>query len=221
MKLSILIPSLPIRVGNFLARIVEELNRQIDELKRDDIELLVYIDNKKRTLGNKRNTLIELSTGDFIVFVDDDDRVSKDYVATIIKTIDENPDADCIVYDVFCTVSNSLDTNVEPYSFICKYGIEFEYVGHTETTPWYGKPAHTMTWSRRIAKRYKFPDITLNSDYPWVKAAWKSIKKQVRIDKILYYYDSDAATSQALDYKYVKKYRRYMTGEERKECGIK
>ena len=221
MKLSILIPSLPMRTGNFLARIVDELDYQIEELGRDDIELLVYIDNKKWTLGRKRNALIGLSVGDFIAFVDDDDRVSEDYVATIIKTIDENPDADCIVYDVFCTVSNSLDSKVKSFSFVCKYGVEFEYVGHTETTPWYGKPAQIMIWNRKIMEEYHFPDVTLKEDFIWVKTAWGSIKKQIRIDKILYYYDYDAATSQSLDYQYVEKFRKYMTAQSRKRLGIK
>ena len=220
MKLSILIPSLPIRTGNFLYRILEELDYQIGELERGDIELLVFTDNKMQSIGKKRNDLIGLSTGDFIVFVDDDDRVSPDYVSSIIKTIDENKDADCIVFDSLCTISNSLDDNVKSYSFPCKYGIEFEVKGHTETTPWYGKPAHTMVWNRKIMEKHAFPDLIRKEDIVWVESAWRDIKNQVRIDKILYFYDYDAATSQSLDYQYVKKYHRYITGEQRKKMGL-
>lgn len=221
MKLSILIPSLPMRVGNFLSRVVEELDYQIQELERDDVELLVFIENKGQSIGEKRNDLIRLSTGGFITFVDDDDRVGEDYVSSIIEAIDEHSEADCIVFDSFCTVSNSMDGSVASYSFLCKYGVEFEPKGHTDNAPWYGKPAHTMVWNSKIMRDHKFPDLIRKEDVVWVESAWRDIKEQVRIDKTLYFYDYDAATSQSLDYQYVKSERRYMTRDDRKKYNVK
>jgi glycosyltransferase involved in cell wall biosynthesis len=48
------------------------------------------------TTGAKRNALLEMSRGKFIVFVDDDDDVSDDYVEKIFFTILKHPYIDCI-----------------------------------------------------------------------------------------------------------------------------
>jgi glycosyltransferase involved in cell wall biosynthesis len=50
----------------------------------------------KYTIGEKRNRLLEEAKGDFIVFIDDDDEVSDDYVESIIEAINSNQEIDCI-----------------------------------------------------------------------------------------------------------------------------
>jgi hypothetical protein len=38
-----------------------------------DIEILLFLDNKKRTVGGKRDALVQMSRGKYFMFVDDDD----------------------------------------------------------------------------------------------------------------------------------------------------
>ena len=66
----------------------DKLNEQISKFQ-DKVELLVLIDNKKRTLGAKRNEMIGLAKGEYVVFIDDDDLVSEDYVESILEAIKE------------------------------------------------------------------------------------------------------------------------------------
>ena len=83
MKLSILICTVPSRVGNFLPAAVTELQRQIDSSGQGQVELIYLGDNKQRTVGRKRNDLLQLAQGEYVAFVDDDDRVAPNYISRI------------------------------------------------------------------------------------------------------------------------------------------
>ena len=44
-----------------------------------------FFDNKKRTIGKKRDEMLKLAQGKYVTFVDDDDRISDDYVDEIMN----------------------------------------------------------------------------------------------------------------------------------------
>lgn len=182
--LSILIPTLPSRLLVFLPRLLSIIQPQIEG---KPVELLALLDNRSRSLGEKRNELLRLAQGHFLSFVDDDDRVSDDYVSLLLDAIDSAPDIDCIVYDSIVTVGGRRPK-------LCKYGIELEY---TETRDlWCGKPSHTMCWRSQLAKECAFPAKTFGEDADWVALAWPKVKKQVRIDKAIYFYEFSRRTSE-------------------------
>jgi glycosyltransferase involved in cell wall biosynthesis len=185
-KLSILVPTVPSRIELFYVKLMKELLRQIEPYK-NDIELIAFFDNKKRSIGKKRQEMINLSQGEYIVFIDDDDRISENYISEIMIKLYENPDADCVVFDSICR----LDGGIEK---LCKYGIEFEYGYINDGLEWRGKPAHTMVYASNIVKRHEYTDMGCGEDFNWVKRAYLDIKNQIRIDKILYYYDSEGST---------------------------
>lgn len=173
--LSILIPSVPERTAH-LSRMVDELNKQI---AGKPVELLVVTDNRKRTTGAKRNLLIEQAQGQFIVFVDDDDVLLPNYVDSLLRHIEDNPKADCIVFDVAVYLEGK-------FSKLCKYGIEYE---HSEDSQYYyRKPNHLMCHARRLASRHKFLDISYGEDDEWGKRIAKDIQRQIRIPEALYRY---------------------------------
>ncbi|WML53092.1 glycosyltransferase [Neobacillus sp. PS3-12] len=175
-KLSILIPSVPERLAH-LQRIVEDLHQQS---KNNSVEILVLLENKKRTIGEKRNNLIEQSQGEYVVFVDDDDRVETNYINTLCSTIDANPGVDCIVFDVSVTINGG-----EPK--ICKYGKEYIY--SSDSNFYYRKPNHLMCYARRLAIQHKFLHQSYHEDDEWASRISKDIVKQVRVPSTLYYYD--------------------------------
>ena len=72
-KLSILIPSIPSRFDR-VKELVGQLEGQIGG--RDDVEIIVFMDNKKRSIGRKRNDIMKLATGQYFSMIDDDDNVS-------------------------------------------------------------------------------------------------------------------------------------------------
>ena len=185
-KLSILVPTVPNRIDNYYLRLMSDLIRQTAPYP--DIELIALFDNKKRSIGKKRDEMLGLAQGEYLVFIDDDDRVSPDYVKDIMTTLYENPDTDCVVFDCICKVNSGPDK-------LCKYGIEFEYGDILGGKEWRGKPAHTMVYKSSIAKRHPFTDIGRGEDFDWVKRACQDIRIQTRIDKVLYYYDAEYLTT--------------------------
>ena len=185
-KLTILVPTVPSRIDYFYPKIMKNLINQIKPYS--NIELISFFDNKKRTIGKKRSEMLNLAQGEYVVFIDDDDRISEDYVSSIIQALYDNPDTDCVVFDCICTVNGGNGK-------LCKYGIEFEYGDILEGTEWRGKPAHTMVYKSSIAKSHLFSNMQNGEDYDWVKRAYLDIKHQTRIDKVLYYYDAEYTTT--------------------------
>jgi len=180
LKLSILICTITKRIS-LLTRLLGILQPQLT----DEVEVIYIGDNKKRTIGEKRNNLLNLAQGDFLTFIDDDDRVEMDYVSSILKAITK--DADCIVFD---TSTNHPD-GIRKRN---KVGIEYDY---TETNNLVTcKPSHTMVWRTSLAKSEQFPERSEGEDVDWVSRVWPKIKKQVRIDKLLYQYDFNMLKSE-------------------------
>lgn len=184
-KLSILIPTVPRRLRHFFPHITEKLEKQING--RKDIEIVGLYDNKRMKLGDKRNNLLSIARGRYLTFVDDDDDIADTYIEDIMRALEKNPDADCVVYDVINDIDNYLQLH-------CRYGIEYEY--HRKHNDWYGKPAHTHVWRSEIAKQCVFPSETFGEDMDWVAQAWPKIVKQVRIDKVLYYYNYNTTVTE-------------------------
>lgn len=180
--LSILIPTVPSRINTFYPKIMNELIKQIKPYK--NIELIALFDNKKRTIGQKRNDMLKLVQGEYLVFIDDDDRIDQDYIFEIMNALSNNKDTDCVVFDCICCVNSG-------HEKLCKYGVEFEYGDIFDGKEWRGKPSHTMVYKSSIAKKHSYSYINNGEDVDWVKRACLDIKVQTRIDKILYYYDAE------------------------------
>lgn len=91
----------------------------------ENIELLI-IDNRNRenSIGKCRNFGIEKATGNWVLFLDDDDHISPDYVHTLVyfidTTIDNNRD---VVVSTFCTLFDAYGNE----KFVEKYPIGTYY----------------------------------------------------------------------------------------------
>ena len=178
--LSILIPSLFSR-NQLREQLVQKVLLQIGPLS--DVEVLVWIDNKKRSIGRKRDDLVQMSSGKFITILDDDDDVSGDYVVELRKAATENPTADVIVFDQICQLNDWTPFRV-------RFGIEFENQasadgGGKDITR---KPWHLNAWRAELAKSARFPDHSYGEDAEWAAQLWPKVQKQIRIDKVLHYY---------------------------------
>ena len=177
LRLSILIASLPERLP-VLTPLVAELTRQVGDLP---VEIQVLLDNRKRTLGAKRNVLIAAAQGEYVTFVDDDDWVEPHYVRDLLDAIARNPGAECIVFDVAFHLNGRFVKHF-------RYGQEY---GWTETEDWiYREPNQWMCWARRVMRRYPYPDQPLDEDSAWIrKGPWKHERiRQARIPAVLYHY---------------------------------
>ena len=189
-KLTILIPTLNSRSLQ-LKSVVDELNYQI---QGRPVQLLWLGDNKSMTTGEKRNLLLGMAKGDFISFVDDDDRVSPNYITTLLKAIDSNPDKTVVCFRGQQTTDGKQD-------------LDFRYdvnIGRNHKKEIDGKrwkvmlPDHLCCWNRfRITER--FPHKNVAEDHDWAKlmAFTYTDADQVLLEDTLYYYDYDRNTTEA------------------------
>lgn len=178
--LSILICSLTERRNIFLDRLLNKLEPQV---KDKNVELLIFSDNAKRSIGQKRNDAIKMANGKYTCFIDDDDLVSDDYVDLILKEIrDWSPDV--IVFDALITFD-------EQRPKLVKYGREFEY-GEKEEA-YYRNPNHLMVHKKSNITEW-FQDIKTGEDDEWASRMMDRIVTQSRIEKILYYYEFRTTT---------------------------
>jgi SAM-dependent methyltransferase len=159
----------------------------------NNIELIGLFDNKKRSIGLKRDEMLKLAQGEYLVFIDDDDRISEDYVKEIMNALYDNPNTDCVVFENLTRINGG-------DGILCKYGIEFEYGYINDGKEWRGKPAHTMVYKSSIAKKHNFNDIQNGEDKDWVLRAYLDIKHQTRINKTLYFYDAEYNSTSETNY---------------------
>ena len=155
--LSVLIPSLTSR-SEYLHRITSLLTRQINAYKlQKEVEILTLIDNREATTGFKRNTLLNKSKGKFIVFVDDDDLVSDDYLKLICDLIRGEKELDCVGINGVYSCNNQqtpFETSLE-HHWEVKNGMFTRTINHISPI------------KREHAILVRFPNKTIGEDYEW------------------------------------------------------
>ena len=184
MLLSILIPTLVSRRPLF-ARMQAHLGAQIGRCgSEDEVQVLHLEDNREQTTGAKRNALIEMAAGRFVAFVDDDDRVSDDYVERILGVLRRQPDIDCIGIRGLITFRGR-----HPHEFIhsLRYNDYFSQGGI-----YYRPPYHLNPIRRDIASRYRFADVSYSEDIDWALRLRddNALQEEEFVDAILYHYNS-------------------------------
>jgi len=182
--LSILIPTLQSRQVLY-NRLRGDLEAQMgDTGLTAEVEILTERDDGAASVGDKRNRLMDRARGQFIVFVDDDDRVSPDYVRRIIEAIRNSPAADCICFTGEITFRGSHPRRL------------LHSIGHTDWLEQGGDylrpPCHIMPIRRNIAVRYRFMPVDYSEDMDWAirMSHDRALRSEVIIDEVLYHYDS-------------------------------
>jgi len=179
--LSIMVLSLYER-GDKLHRLLEVLKPQLN----DDVELIVVTDDRKFSIGHKRNYALSKATGRYVSFIDDDDMVSDKYVETILKSLSET-DVDC------CSLNGEITIDgYGPFQF--KHSLEYERWYETfidGKKQYYRSPNHLNVIRREIAQQVGFKDISVGEDHDFSNRLKELITVESTIDDILYYYTAD------------------------------
>lgn len=181
MLLSILIPTLYTR-EILLKGLINKLQFQIDTFDLvGEVEILTIIDNRENTTGFKRNMLLESAKGKFIVFVDDDDDISENYLKLICDIIKENQNIDCIgINGIYSENGKQF-----PFETSLKHHWEFKDGYFLRTIN------HISIIKREHAIKVKFPDKTIREDYDWTMElkSLKVLKKEIVIKEPIYFYN--------------------------------
>lgn len=193
--LSILVCCLSDRGTRFLPTLLKTLERQCEG---KDVEILFLGDNKYMTVGEKRNKLVEMSHGYYTVFVDDDDRIAGNYVASILSVLKHHR-PDCVTFNAEITTNGQ---NPKAVMYSRKYKRNFDK-GEIH----YRIPNHLMPIKSKISKRIKFPLMNHGEDSQFAQRALPHIKTEIRIPGTLYYYDFNTEVSET--YKQIHRRRRH------------
>lgn len=183
-QLSILICSIPSRFDKARA-----LYEHCLELVGDkDIEVLLFMDNKKRTIGEKREAIKNISNGKYFMFVDDDDS---------IYSVDEIYEATEKDVDVITFKSKCL--NSDGSSYVVTFGLGNEVEHNTEDGRYLDikrPPFPQCAWNE-IFKTFRFPAISYGEDWEWTKKALKGAADEIHIDKVIHGYNFDPKVTEA------------------------
>ena len=195
---SILITAIPERFNTVQPLLFNLLETQ-GVARNNEIELIYLLDNRRRTVGAKRNALLDMARGEYISQIDDDDAVAPTYVDTIYKAIARTrrsqPQADVICFPQRATLAPGGAVHQCTYSLKNKTR-ELLPTGTPNVFNWSGPPAHTMVWRSGIAKACQFPDKQFQEDTAWVDkcCALAVTEAQIGVEP-LYFYRFDAARS--------------------------
>ena len=182
-KWSILIATTGSRVSQFFAPLVLELDKQVGSLGvSSEVEVLGFYDAKGMTIGEKRNVLLNSSSGEYISFIDDDDIVHPGYISQILEVMNLNPGVDLITFDM---ERQSVGTP----NLICKHSMEVVGDGHEDSSgAWVSHPSHIMVWRSEVANKAMFPLKNWREDYDWSREVGHHVSSCVNIDRVLYWY---------------------------------
>jgi len=172
-RLSILICSLGNRSA-LLGRLMERIESQ----RTSELEVLVDVDDGQKSIGSKRNALLQRATGDYVAFVDDDDLVSANYVKKILEAVNNNPD--CCGMEGIYTVQG---TNPRKFIHSIQYTSWFEQNGIL-----YRNPNHLSPVRREHALATMFPEINHGEDRVYSERLLSRLKTETYIEGPIYHY---------------------------------
>lgn len=187
--LTILICAVHTRYDTFTQKIQKQIWDQYNSLSDKDkgrVEIEVFIDNKKQILGRKRNLMVDMSLGKYVVFIDDDDRISDDYIATLLAATLAG--ADVIVFQASVTIDGGSPR-------LCHYSKDIKSDYDTPQA-YYRLPNHICCVKQTLAATARFPELLFREDIGYSISLLPLLHTQHVIDRVLYHYDFNSATTE-------------------------
>lgn len=187
--LSILVCSVAERHGN--TPVIDKLFRQAGNWTLGDVEVIVLSDNRKMSIGQKRNHLISMARGEYVVFVDDDDDVADNYVDLILGATLADTDVITFTMDY---------ANSSGDGWLVDQSLKYPLHGVRKGARVLITPHHTSVVKRDIATLIPFDDMSYGEDRLWAARLKEIARTEAILPEILYYYRDNPKTSVARQY---------------------
>ena len=142
------------------------------------VELVHIEDNREMSIGSKRQKLLELSKGEYIVFFDSDDYPKKNYVKELVKAIETKPD--CVGFKIAMTTNGE-----KPQT--CIHSLQYK-AWKTEGNTHYRNVTHFNCVRRDLALQVGFKDLRFGEDKDYSDRLTPLCKTEVFIDEFLFDY---------------------------------
>jgi hypothetical protein len=186
-QLSILTPAIWGRIDqSFLLH--ERIQAQAAALPEFRMEHLVLLDDRKMTIGEKRQKLLDAARGDYVAFLDDDDEVMPDYLSGLAGAIAHG--ADVVTFVQRAVINGEVGH------------VDFR-VTHQGDEPWRPgetakrRPWHVCAWKRELVADCRFLFCNYGEDAAWVAQACARAKTGVHVPRVLHTYSHSTATTAA------------------------
>jgi hypothetical protein len=182
MQLSILIPAVPERWD-----VAKQLFTRLKNMcEGKDIEVLLFMDNRKRFCGAKMDALMNISNGKYFMFCHDDDdilRIDEVYQATF-------QDVDVITFKQLC-----INRNAEMTPYVVTFGLQNPNEINVSAenpnvfTDCRRPPYHVCAWNRKFKTIPYNCEMYAAEDWDWVKRAIVDAKTEIFLDMIVCKYN--------------------------------
>jgi hypothetical protein len=184
--LTIMIPTTADRDEMFKT-LMDEINRQLAVLHLIDgydayIEVISLRDNKEISVGLKRQKLLEMANGTWVVGIDSDDFIDPHYIQEIVGALKYNPDTDHVGFLEKCTINGEKSMSI--------FSIQHQLWDENKYGYDHIRCANPKSVIRRsIALQVGYEDCRFGEDRIFSEAVTPLLKSEVFIDKPLYFYN--------------------------------
>jgi|SRR5215471_14117578 len=181
--LSVLTPAVPSRIlaVNSLCKVLA------DQIGAAPVEHIILVDNKRRTVGEKRDALLRAARGFYVAFVDDDDMVAPEYVHELLQATHSRPDV-----ITFCQQARVNGACALVEFKLGNPNEEFKPDVTVRRNAW-----HVCAWARTLAIQSHFPALNYGEDWAFAEPLCKLAKTEVHIPQVLHYYRHATELSEA------------------------
>lgn len=199
--LSILIPTIPERKDIF-TKLYKNVFDQIElcninhpvlgfcEILSDDDKKVIY---GGKTVGKKRNDLVQRAEGKYLCFLDDDDNVPANYIETLLRMA--MSDRDILTF-------RSL-FKCDLYWSVCDMSLHNEIEEATPETIFKRPPFHICPVKTELAKRFEFPNKNNAEDWEWMSQVLTLVTTEEKTNIILHQYNHSHLTSAVDEIEYI------------------
>ena len=150
----------------------------------------MLVDTKTMSLGDKRNKMVDLAQGEYVVHVDSDDRLAPNYIESLLDATKSG--CDVITFLAEVTLNGGKPK-------VCDYSIHHQKDYNTDFR-YFRIPNHITAIKREYCLLASFPSICYGEDSLFAKLILKHLKTEHRIDKVLYYYDFNSETTETQEH---------------------
>jgi glycosyltransferase involved in cell wall biosynthesis len=177
MKLEILIATMPVR-AKLLRRLLNVLEPQLARWP----SAACVTDAGAGTIGEKRQRMMEAATGEYIVFIDDDDLIAPDYLDRIMPLLERGPD---VVGITMHMKMDGRDWQPDPiFRHTLKNKDNVQWAGNDRT------PHHLCPLRRTVALQTRFLSRSFGEDYDYALGLLPHLQtEEWSGDEPLYFYE--------------------------------
>lgn len=186
LKLSILIPTLPERYKQFV-RLYDQLHQQIAmNGLQQDVEVLFDPRPFGTTIGSKRQALVDRAAGQYVVFIDDDDVISGQYLSSVYRGVLSGVDVIGFIGHYYHN-----GVYVKPFKHSISCGADATGNPYWEDANiFYRCPNHLNPMKREHAMkaRFKAMNFSEDTDFAMQLYALQCLKSEYMIEEPIYQY---------------------------------